>query len=135
MEGFETIGFIPFEEEMGNSESISAGRVGQFANDLAFNPNLKLHDDELYERMSEEFNVLSLVWELEFDKNMGKFFPSKPLVISRKDFYLTSEPKEVGLDYGFQFWRVFIREKNQLRKHFGFYETKPLVPINFLSFP
>jgi len=129
VEVFESVFFLPDNDDISSEEAMKGGRIGQFANDLAFRPCFGLYDDDAYYSDSEEMNDCNLAWDLGFDKHRQLIFPKSPVVITRRELALSSSCKEVGIEYGFAYWRVFLREKLQLRKPLGFWDSSPLLPV------
>lgn len=82
--------------------------VGLFANDLAYNPQVK--DEEEYLLSSKSKNSLVLIWRMEFDDNVLR--PTWPVVVFKEDtIFRNREPMEIGIQYSWSYWKA-VRDKN-----------------------
>ena len=94
--------FIPFEDIDENDKDWSANRMGIYANDLAYHPNIT---EEEYNNTIREKNILQLVWRMEVKDDT--LHPSWPVVIVNKDLKITNTiPMEVGVTYSFRYWKA-----------------------------
>lgn len=87
----------------------SSNMFGIYANDFAFNSSIikTQHDEDLYNNLSSR-NILTLLWRLAANKD-GVLMPVCPVVVISKDVNLTNhKPMEVGLHYGWSFWKPYI---------------------------
>eukprot|EP00596_Hydrurales_sp_CCMP1899_P004199 CAMPEP_0119034944 /NCGR_PEP_ID=MMETSP1177-20130426/1954_1 /TAXON_ID=2985 /ORGANISM="Ochromonas sp, Strain CCMP1899" /LENGTH=253 /DNA_ID=CAMNT_0006992783 /DNA_START=249 /DNA_END=1010 /DNA_ORIENTATION=+ len=94
--------FIPDEE---TEDTVwGPGRLGMYANDLAYYDGVT---EEEYTNNSPDINILQIVWRMEFTDQV--LSPTWPVVITLKDILLTNkEPMEVGLQYGWNYWKSVI---------------------------
>jgi len=100
--------FIPFEDIDENDKDWSANRMGIYANDLAFYPNIT---EEEYNNTIREKNILQLVWRMEVKDDT--LHPSWPVVIVNKDLKITNTiPMEVGVTYSFRYWKAAMASKS-----------------------
>jgi hypothetical protein len=102
--------YIPAPVEIIESEGIAytPQEIGVYANDLAFKGKGTTMDE--YNERNDKLNVLELVWRLEEDEVDPTILkPTWPVVISKRDILFTNmEPMEVGLSYGWTYWKETI---------------------------
>jgi hypothetical protein len=100
--------FIPDAKENNNSE-FAPTCLGMYSNDLAYDPNETCKEN--YIKTSNENNILQLIWRLDLDTTKNILVPTWPVVVAKQDFRLCNTvPMEVGLQYGFQYWKSFSKE-------------------------
>jgi hypothetical protein len=86
----------------------TATSLGVYANDLAFDPDL---NEKEYSDASSSNNILQLVWRLSIEENGDNLVPTWPVVIAKTDCrFLNSVPMEVGLQYGYKYWKAVEKE-------------------------
>ena len=84
------------------NDNWSLGRMGIYANDLAYEPNIS--EDE-YNRSVKEKNLLQLVWRMDVQDDV--LIPTWPVVIVNKDIKIRcKEPMEIGVSYSFRYWKA-----------------------------
>ena len=100
----------------------SVGRLGMYANDFNIDDE-STRDDNYYSKKGNYFNrkqrkqaeppsrnTLSLVWRMEWDDSQKYLMPTWPVVITNKNIrFSNTEPIEVGLDYGRQYWQEYLK--------------------------
>jgi hypothetical protein len=97
--------FIP---EIDKDNPFAATSLGVYANDLAFDPD---SNEEGYDEASSRNNILQLVWRLSIEENGNALVPTWPVVIAKVDCrFLNSVPMEVGLQYGYKYWKAVEEE-------------------------
>jgi hypothetical protein len=98
--------FIP--DPVVSVENITIVNAGMFANDLGFNYSQALIlNSTVYDAASSDCNILQLIWRMEFKNNT--LFPTWPLVVVSKDLSFENyEPMEVGIKYGWHYWKNVI---------------------------
>jgi hypothetical protein len=97
--------FIPDIDE---DNPFVATSLGVYSNDLAFDPD---SSEVEYDAVSSENNILQLVWRLSKEENGDVLVPTWPVVIAKKDCrFLNSVPMEVGLQYGYNYWKAVEEE-------------------------
>lgn len=103
---------VPMGGEDDRPASLSLCSMGQYANDFAFSGKAALQRPEAfweYEAASASSNVLTLVWDLELDKQ-GVLQPREVQLVTTRDL-LVNKPLlsvELGLHYGVQYWRDLL---------------------------
>ena len=86
--------------------------LGMYANDMGYSQQVT---EKEYESLADKNNVLRIVWRLEMRN--GKLAPSWPVVISSNDvLFENKEPMEVGLKYGWWYWKCAREEEEKGRK-------------------
>ena len=101
--------FVPSEADDAVDNPWGPGRLGMYANDLAFYDEVT---EELYHSNSEELNTVQIVWRVVLSE--GKLQPTWPVVVTKKDLLLTNrEPTEVGLEYGWRYWKNTLELQQQ----------------------
>ncbi len=101
--------FVPSEADDAVDNPWGPGRLGMYANDIAFYEDVT---EELYQSNSEELNTVQLVWRVVLSG--GQLVPTWPVVVIKKDLLLTSrEPTEVGLEYGWRYWKNTLDAQSQ----------------------
>jgi len=94
--------FIPYNDKDENDKDWSIGRMGIYANDLAFTPNITEIE---YNRSLRAKNLLQLVWRMDVKEDV--LIPTWPVVIVNKDIkFLNKEPMEVGISYSYRYWKA-----------------------------
>ncbi len=100
----------------------SVGRLGMYANDFNIDDK-STRDNNYYTKKGNYFsrkqtkrdnasskNTLSLVWRMEWDDSKKYLLPTWPVVITNKNMrFSNTEPIEVGLDYGRQYWQEHLK--------------------------
>jgi hypothetical protein len=100
--------FIPHEDK--DSPEWGPGRLGMYANDLAFFPGI---DKRAYEETSAQKNALQLVWRLANEN--GVLVPTWPVVLTLRDLKLTNyDPMEIGIQYGWGYWEKLMEQQQKL---------------------
>lgn len=90
--------FIPYEDYV-----LGPGYFGMFCNDLAYNN--KLTTKEEYIESSYLYNILQIVWRMEFLD--GKLRPIWPIVVVNRDVLFRNQlPMEAGLSYSWKYWEA-----------------------------
>jgi len=91
--------FVPDEDP----QEWGPANFGICANDLAYSPGIS---ESAYALASADKNVLQLVWRMEVNETEEALTPSWPVVFLQRSIAFTNtEPMEVGISYGYRYWK------------------------------
>jgi hypothetical protein len=96
-----------------NVEEFVIQNFGQYSNDLAWDVNNPPRSEEEYIMRSDVYNILQLVWRLEYSNLKRCLVPSWPVTIFSRDitFENDSQFMEVGTSYGWNYWHALMAIK------------------------
>lgn len=96
-----------------NVEEFVIQNFGQYSNDLAWDVNNPPRSQEEYIMRSDVYNILQLVWRLEYSNLKRCLVPSWPVTIFSRDitFENDSQFMEVGTSYGWNYWHALMAIK------------------------
>lgn len=96
-------------DEAAADDDYTVQNFGQFCNDLAWNYDDPPASSDEYDSRSEEYNVVQLIWRMEFDPEGRCLRPSWPVSVFARDVtFDNAEFMEIGTRYGWSYWQATV---------------------------